>query len=125
MPAWIEFAGAKQIAQLRRTVTRGGKRTVEVVYLITSAGHHSAPGPVPATWAEEHWHIENRPHWVGDVTFDEDHSCAWTGNAPRVMVFLRNTAISLLRSQGWDNIAKATRHHARDLDRPINQLLQT
>ena len=33
-PAWIEFAGA---AQLRRTVTKKGKKTVEVVYLITSA----------------------------------------------------------------------------------------
>ncbi|SRR6266487_6964618 len=35
-PAWIEFAGAAQVAQLRRTVTRNGKKTVEVVYLITS-----------------------------------------------------------------------------------------
>ena len=34
--AWIEFAGAAQVAQLRRTVTRNGKKTVEVVYLITS-----------------------------------------------------------------------------------------
>jgi len=35
-PAWIEFAGAAQVAQLRRTVTKKGKKTVEVVYLITS-----------------------------------------------------------------------------------------
>ena len=35
-PAWIGFAGAAQVAQLRRTVTRNGKKTVEVVYLITS-----------------------------------------------------------------------------------------
>jgi hypothetical protein len=32
-PAWIEFVGA---AQVRRTVTRKGKKTVEVAYLITS-----------------------------------------------------------------------------------------
>lgn len=32
-PSWVEFAGATQIAQLRRTVTRHGKKTVEVVYL--------------------------------------------------------------------------------------------
>ncbi len=36
-PAWVEFHGAAQVAQLRRTVTRAGKKTVEVVYLITSA----------------------------------------------------------------------------------------
>ena len=35
-PAWIGFAGAAQVAQLRRTVTNKGKKTVEVVYLITS-----------------------------------------------------------------------------------------
>jgi hypothetical protein len=35
-PAWIEFAGAAQVAQVRRTVTKKGKKTVEVVYLITS-----------------------------------------------------------------------------------------
>ena len=35
-PAWIGFDGAAQVAQLRRTVTRKGKKTVEVVYLITS-----------------------------------------------------------------------------------------
>ena len=35
-PAWIGFAGAAQVAQLRRTVTKKGTKTVEVVYLITS-----------------------------------------------------------------------------------------
>jgi hypothetical protein len=35
-PAWIEFGGAAQVAQMRRTVTKNGKKTVEVVYLITS-----------------------------------------------------------------------------------------
>ena len=36
VPAWIEFAGAAQVAQVRRTATKKGKKTVEVVYLITS-----------------------------------------------------------------------------------------
>jgi predicted transposase YbfD/YdcC len=35
-PVWIRFDGAAQVAQLRRTVTKNGKKTVEVVYLITS-----------------------------------------------------------------------------------------
>jgi hypothetical protein len=35
-PAWIGFAGAAQVAQLRRTVMAKGKKTVEVVHLITS-----------------------------------------------------------------------------------------
>nr|WP_258050037.1 hypothetical protein [Streptomyces finlayi] len=56
---------------------------------------------------QSHWEIENRLHWVRDVTFDEDRSQVRTGNAPRVMAGLRNTAITLLRLDGHDNIAAA------------------
>ena len=112
-PAWVTFTGATQIAQLRRTVTRRTRKSVEVVYLITSADHTAAPPAVLAVWVQGHWAIENRLHWVRDVTFDEDRSQARTGNAPQVMATLRNTAISLLRLAGWTNIAAAQRHHAR------------
>ncbi|MFD6327844.1 ISAs1 family transposase [Streptomyces sp. NPDC058442] len=123
VPAWVEFNGATQVAQLRRTVTRKGRRTIEIVYLITSADARTAPPAVLATWVQSHWEIENRLHWVRDVTFDEDRSQIRTGNAPRVMAGLRNTAITLLRLDGHHNIAAALRHHARDTDRPINLLL--
>ncbi|MFD4144278.1 ISAs1 family transposase [Streptomyces sp. NPDC058572] len=123
VPAWIDFTGATQVAQLRRTVTRKGKRTVEIVYLVTSADGRTAPPELLATWAQSHWEIENRLHRVRDVTFDEDRSQVRTGNAPRVMTSLRNTAITLLRHHGHQNIAAALRHHARDTDRPINLLL--
>ena len=122
-PAWVGFAGAAQVAQLRRTVTKAGKTTVEVVYLITSANRRQAPPAVLAAWVQGHWCIENRLHWVRDVTFDEDRSQVRTGNAPRVMASLRNTAISLLRLNGWDNIAAALRHHARHPDAPLELLL--
>ncbi|MFD9286687.1 ISAs1 family transposase [Streptomyces mirabilis] len=123
VPAWVEFAGAGQVAQLRRTVTRKGRRTIEIVYLITSADARTAPPAVLAAWVQSHWEIENRLHWVRDVTFDEDRSQIRTGNAPRVMAGLRNTAITLLRLDGHQNIAAALRHHARATDRPINLLL--
>ena len=121
-PAWVEFAGAAQVAQVRRTVTRKGKKTVEVVYLITS---DCDAGPATlAAWVRSHWHIENKLHWVRDVTYQEDKSLVRTGNAPRVMATLRSLAISLLRLDGHDNIAAANRHHARDPQRTL-KLLQT
>jgi predicted transposase YbfD/YdcC len=112
-PAWIDFTGARQVAQVRRTVTRAGCKSVEVVYVITSADNASAPPAVLASWVQGHWSIENKLHWVRDVTFDEDRSQVRTGTAPHVMATLRNTAITLLRLAGWTNIAAATRHHAR------------
>lgn len=122
-PAWVTFPGAAQVAQVRRTVTKAGKRTVEIVYLITSADPVAAPPAVLAAWVQGHWSIEKGLHWVRDVTFDEDRSQIRTGQAPRVMATLRNTAISLLRMAGWDNIAQALRHHARHPERLLKLLL--
>jgi hypothetical protein len=56
-----------------------------------------------------HWTIENRCHWVRDVTYDEDRSQAHIGAIPQVMAALRNLAISLLRLACYTAIASATR----------------
>ena len=59
-PAWIGFPGAAQVAQLRRTVTRNGRKTVEVVYLITS--DRDADPATLAAWVRGHREIENCLH---------------------------------------------------------------
>ena len=120
VPAWIEFAGAAQVAQVRRTVTKKGKKTVEVVYLITS--DRDADPATLAAWVHGHREIENRLHWVRDVTYQEDKSLVRTGNAARVMTSLRSLAISLLRLDGHASIAAANRHHARDPQRTLKLL---
>ena len=122
-PPWVELAGATQVAQLRRTVTTNAKKTVEVVYLVTSADHRQAPPATLAAWVRGHWGIENRLHWVRDVSFDEDRSQVRTGNAPQVMATLRSITISLLRLTGIKNIAQGLRHHARDPEAVLNLLL--
>ncbi|MGW5323696.1 ISAs1 family transposase [Rhodococcus pyridinivorans] len=119
VPGWIDFPGAAQVAQIRRTVTKKGRKTVEVVYLVTSADHLAAPPAVLATWVQGHWGIENRLHWVRDVTFAEDSSQVRTGQAPRIMATCRSLAIGLLRLAGWDNIAAGLRHHARHPDHAL------
>jgi predicted transposase YbfD/YdcC len=122
-PPWTGLTGAAQVAQIRRTRTVKGKKTIEVVYLITSASRHDAPPATLAAWVQGHWCIENRLHWVRDVTFDEDRSQVRTGNAPHVMASLRNIAIGLLRLTGWTNIAAGLRHHARNPPETIKCLL--
>ena len=125
-PAVLDFTGAVQVAQIRRTrTTRQGKKSVEVVYIITSMPSADASPTQIATWVQGHWGIENKLHWVRDVVFDEDRSTVRTGNAPRVMATLRSTAISVLRLAGITDIARATRHHARDANRPVQLLLMT
>jgi predicted transposase YbfD/YdcC len=121
----IGFPGAAQVLRLTRTRTdrKTGKRTRETVYAVTSLTTADAGPEQIAAWLRGHWSIENRLHWVRDVTYDEDRSQVRTGHAPQVMASLRNTAISLLRLAGHTNIAAACRHHGRDFNRPVELLL--
>jgi hypothetical protein len=76
--------------------------------------------PCPAgRLASRAWRIENRLHWVRDVTFGEDASTARTGSLPRTMASLRNLAIGALRLAGHPNLAAALRHTGRDPARPL------
>lgn len=104
----------------------GSEPRVEVVHGVTNK-----PGTKDADAAEllglvrGHWTIENRLHWVRDVTFDEDRSQVRKGNGPRVMATLRNLAISILRLAGARYIAKAVRWCARDHDRALRLIGMT
>jgi len=108
------WPGLGQVLQIKRTITdkQTGRTTTERAYAITSLSPQRAtPAQLLAAW-REHWHIENKLHWVRDVTFDEDRSTVRCGRIPQVMAALRNTAIGLLRLLGATNIAKACRFYA-------------
>jgi predicted transposase YbfD/YdcC len=108
------WPGLQQVLQVKRTVTdkRTGRTTLETAYAITSLPPERAtPEQLLVVW-REHWHIENKLHWVRDVTFDEDRSTVRAGTIPQVMATLRNTAIGLLRLLGATNIARACRKMA-------------
>ena len=121
-PGWVDFPGAAQVTQVRRTRTINGRKHIEVVYTICSLTMTEAPPATLATWIQGHWAIENKLHWVRDVVFDEDRHQLRTGNGPQVMATLRNTAISLHRLARHPRIASALRHHGRDSRRPIELL---
>jgi predicted transposase YbfD/YdcC len=118
----IDFPHAAQAIQIRRRRRRldEPKRfTTETVYAITNLQVHQAKPHQLAGWIRGHWSIENKIHWVRDVTYDEDRSQIRTGTGQQVMAALRNAAIGALRLAGVTNIAAANRHHARDSTRPL------
>ena len=118
----IDFPNAAQAIQIRRRRRRldEPKRfTTETVYAITDLLVHQAKPMQLADWIRGHWSIENKVHWVRDVTYDEDRSQIRTGTGPQVMAAIRNAAIGALRLAGATNIAAANRHHARDANRPL------
>jgi hypothetical protein len=108
------WPGLGQALCLERTVTlkASGRVRREVAYAVTSlAPDRADPADLLRLW-REHWHIENKLHWVRDVTFDEDRSSVHAGAAPQVMAALRNAAIGLMRLLNCANIADATRRFA-------------
>ncbi len=108
------WPGLAQVFELGRYVImqKTGQERVEVVYGVTSlSAERATPGRV-LDLVRGHWSIENKSHWVRDVTFDEDRSQVRCGSIPQVMAALRNTAIGLLRWAGHTNIAAACRRLA-------------
>ena len=113
---WLgSFPGAVQIAQLTRTrnVTKKGKtrRVKQVVYLVCSLPCHRASPAQMAAWINQHWHIENRVHYVKDVTLGEDAHACHTGNTHHILASLRNFMLNLLRLAGYHNITEGIRDH--------------
>lgn len=121
----LDFPGAVQVLQIKRTRVhrKTGKKTTETVYAVTSLSAADADHRQVAEWLRGHWGIEVKVHWVRDVVFDEDRHQNRTGAGPQVMASLRNLALSLLRLDGCDNVAKALRHNGRDYERPLELLL--
>jgi predicted transposase YbfD/YdcC len=124
--AGIVFPHAVQAVRITRTRTRKGsakRATTETMYAVTSLTAEQAQPAELASYIRGHWHVENKLHWVRDVTMGEDLSRVRTGGGPRMMASLRNLAISLLRLAGHTNIAKALRHNARKAKRAIKLVI--
>lgn len=110
----MEFPFCGQVACIERHTEeiKTGKIRSETVYLITSLSPKKASPEQLLVLNRGHWSIENKSHYVRDVTFDEDRSQIRTKTGPRMMAILRNLAISLLRLAGYVNIAEAIRDMA-------------
>ena len=111
---YLDWPGAQQVFRLDRrviTCTTGVVRE-EVVYGLTSLPADRADAARLLQISRAHWRIENRSHWVRDVSFDEDRSQVRVGSIPQVMAALRNTVIGLLRASGHARIAPTCRRLA-------------
>ena len=115
-PGGIAFPHARQAVRITRTRTVDGRTSRESAYLITCLPAAKAQPADLQQWAREEWLIEDKIHWVRDVTFREDLHQARTGTGPAVMATLRNTAIGWHRINGATNIARANRRADRRSD---------
>ncbi|PZS07177.1 MAG: ISAs1 family transposase [Solirubrobacterales bacterium] len=97
----------------RRYTTTLVKTAVAALCITSLSAREAAPKHL-AGYVRGHWSIENKIHWVRDVTYHEDASRVRTASRPRIMVTLRNLAIGLIRQAGHTKIAATIRKIQND-----------
>ncbi len=121
MNDYLDFPYVAQVFCIQRDITEisTGKIRTETVYGITSLTPEKADPARLLALNRKHWSIENRLHWIRDVTFDEDRCRIRRHAGAQVMASLRNLAISLFRIAGATYIPPALRFCANNAARPL------
>ncbi|HVT27177.1 MAG TPA: ISAs1 family transposase [Lacipirellulaceae bacterium] len=118
----LDWPGVAQVCRIERWRRLRGKEEHEVAYAITSVPRHQADAATLLAYNRGHWGIENRSHYVRDVTFGEDASQIQKGHAPQILAGLRNGLIAALRAEGAKNIAAALRQNVLKVPRLLAKL---
>lgn len=109
-----EWLGINCVIKVFREGIRGGKayQSVQPTYYICSLSPHCSR---LGQGIRQHWHIENRLHWVKDVVFSEDPSPKLRGWASINLSLLKSWVLNLLRIHGYDSITEAISYLSHNL----------
>ena len=114
---WI---GLKSVIMVHRTGTRDNKPFTETVsYLSTQ----SLPAHTYMTLIRGHWAIENRLHWVKDVTFSEDYPPRLGGHAPVNWAIIFTWIVTLVRRAHIRTVPQALRLWANQVEEVFSFLV--
>lgn len=118
---YLVWPALQQVLQCqRRTVLlKTGLVREQTVYALTNLPPACASAEQLLTLWRGHWTIENRLHYVRDVSLAEDACRIHRGTAPLVLVALRTALIALCRAQGWRYLPDALRHYAASVPRAL------
>jgi predicted transposase YbfD/YdcC len=94
-PGELRLPGAACLVRADTRVERRGATSTETRYFVSSRALSAADA---AAAVREHWAIENRLHWVLDVTFADDQSRLRKGHGARNMATVRHFALNLVRT---------------------------
>ena len=106
-PAQAGFPGARLIARLRQRVRRKGKKSTQIVYLISSLSLAELQALGWLKLKRNYWVIESRLHHPLDVSLGEDQSRVRQPNAALVLGMFRRVVVSCALAWRWDQRASA------------------
>ena len=114
-----EWIGLKTIIKVERTVVKKQITSNETAFYIGSFETDAYGFNIGI---RKHWSIENKLHYVKDVTFGEDASKIISGNSAENFSLIRNIVINIFRKNGLKNIKQAIRlnsNHIKKLKKLI------
>ena len=91
-----QWAGLQTVVMVRAERRTAEKTETETRYFISSLPGNAKQN---LTAVRDHWHIENRVHWILDVTFREDDCRLRKGNGAQNFALLRHIALTLLKQE--------------------------
>ena len=111
---WIESTQWPDLNTLvritsERTIKLTGEQQQQTRYYISSKG---AGAKIFNHMVRSHWSIENKLHWVMDVTFKEDHSRKRTGNSAFNFNIITKVALKILEKNKGTSSKPLTRLRA-------------
>jgi len=113
---YLDFphVGQAFLIERERIDKKTGKRSVELVYGITSRTPDQADAQQVLKTNRAHWCIENSCHYIIDWNFDEDRSRIRTGHGPENISRLRRFAVGIIKSKGVHSVAEKMRELHRN-----------
>jgi predicted transposase YbfD/YdcC len=117
----IDWPGVAQVMrrECERIELNSGKVTREVSYGLTSLRPERADAATLEALWRGHWTIENRVHYVRDVSFGEDRGRAACGSTARALASVRNALLYLFRQAGWCSVPDALAHYGASVGRAL------
>jgi predicted transposase YbfD/YdcC len=111
---YLHWPHVGQVFRLQRVVQskKTGKLTSTVVFGITSLTAQVCSPQRLMQLIRDHWHIENRLHYVCDVTIHEDACKIHQPRRQRLLACLNNLVIGLIRQSPFQYIPEARRFFA-------------
>ena len=106
---WPHLAQVFRLQRIRQD-PKTGLLNYELCFGITSAAHDQMPPECLLDQTRQHWHIENRLHYVRDVTFHEDACQIRHTKRQTILAALNNLAIGLIRQCDFDFVPDARRY---------------
>lgn len=110
LEGYLNWPEAKQVCVIERTRKFPGKEpTREITFVLTSLDKTEASATRLLEIARNHWHIENKNHYVRDETLGEDKCRVRNPSGARILSGMRSAVLGILKQSRMENSAAALR----------------